>query len=126
MTTASELTAEQLDSYRVAARRRHEAEQRALARREQLAWELARRAATLLRDEFRADRVVVFGSIIHPGCFTAWSDVDVAAWGLDSRDTLRAMEAVSDLSQEIPVNLVDVAACSASLRSVIEQEGQPL
>lgn len=126
MGTANELTAEQLDAYKAGARRRHEAEQRALVLREQRAWELARRAAALLRGEFHAERVVVFGSLIHPGCFTAWSDVDVAAWGLDPRDTLRAMEVVSDLSQEIPVNLVDVSACSASLRSAIEQEGQPL
>ena len=70
MATARELTAEQLASYRAAARQRHEAEQRAL--------------------------------------------------------TLRAMERVHDLSQEIPINLVDLAACSESLRHVIEREGQPV
>jgi uncharacterized protein len=126
MATAGELTAAQLASYRVAARQRHEAERRALALREQHAWELARRAATLLQDEFHADRVVVFGSLMHAGCFTVWSDVDLAASGLDPRDTLRAMERVHDLSQEIPINLVDLAACSESLRRVIEREGQPV
>jgi uncharacterized protein len=79
MATARELTEDQLASYRVAARRRHEADQRALVARERQAWELARRASTLLRDEFHADRVVIFGSLIRAGCFTAWSDVDIAA-----------------------------------------------
>jgi predicted nucleotidyltransferase len=69
---------------------------------------------------------VVFGSLIHPGCFTRWSDVDLAARGLTPRDTLRAMEVVRDLSVEIPVNLVDLGACSESLRRVVEHEGQPL
>ena len=126
MATPRVLTAEQLASYRATARRRHEADRRALVIREQQAWDLAQRAAALLRDEFHADRVVVFGSLTRPGCFTAWSDVYLAASGLDPRDTLRAMEDVHDLSQEIPVNLVDLAACSDSLRREIEREGRPV
>jgi uncharacterized protein len=126
MATAGELTSADLARYRGATRRRHRAEQQALVQREQLAWDLARRAATLLRDEFHAEWVAVFGSLIHPGCFTAWSDVDIAASGIDPRDTLRAMEAVHDLSDEIPVNLMDLAACKASLRAVVEREGRPV
>ena len=126
MATTGELTAEQLAGYRAAARRRQEAERRALVLREQQAWDLAGRAATLLRDEFHADRVLIFGSLIHAGCFTIWSDVDVAASGLDRRDTLRAMERVHDLSQEIPINLVDITTCSDALRREIEREGRPV
>ena len=125
MPTAGELTAEDVARYRAAARRRHQAERRTLAQREQQAWELARRAARLLRDQFRAERVV-FGSLVHPGCFTECSDVDVAAAGIDRRDTLRAMELVRDLSTSIAVHLVDLATCSGSLRSVVEREGVPL
>lgn len=126
MATAHELTAEKLAEYRAAARRRHDAERVTLALREQHAWELARQAATLLRERFGADRVLVFGSLIHAGCFTPWSDVDIAADGIEARDTLRAMEQVSELSREIPVHLADLAACSASLRTVVEQEGVAL
>ena len=125
MATAGELTNAQVARFRAAAQRRHQAEQQALARREQRAWDLARRAAVLLRDEFHADWVAVFGSLIHPGCFTPWSDVDIAARGIAPRDTLRAMESVRDLSEDIPVNLVDLAVCSDSLRRVVEREGQP-
>lgn len=46
--------------------------------------------------------------------------------GIARRDTLRAIERVHDLSLEIPVNLVDLAACSDSLRRVVKQEGQPV
>jgi predicted nucleotidyltransferase len=126
MATARELTAEQFEAYRLGARRRVEADLLALAARERQARRLAEQAAALLRDEFHADRVLLFGSLIHPGCYTAWSDVDVAASGIDPRDTLRAMEAVGNLSREIPVNLVDMTACSASLRRRIEAEGVPL
>ena len=126
MATAEALTPEQWEEYRQGTRRRIQAEREALVAREHLAWELARQAATLLRAEFQANRVLIFGSLIRPGDFTPWSDVDIAASGIAMKDTLRAMEAVSDLSCEIPVNLVDMAACSASLKAHIEAEGQPL
>ena len=65
MATALELTTEEIDTYRAAARRRQEQEQRELACREEQAWELARHAAALLRREFGATRVMVFGSLVH-------------------------------------------------------------
>ena len=126
MAAAGEITDEELACYRAAARRRHRAEQAALGDRERHAWGLARQAAALLRERFHAERVLVFGSLIHPGCFTEWSDVDVAADGIDSADTLRAMEEVQDLSRSIPVHLVDLAACSHSLREVVDREGVPV
>ena len=126
MATARELTSAEIARYRATARRRHHAEQAALALREQRAWDLARRASTLLRDQFHVDLVVVFGSLVHPGCFTAWSDVDLAARGIDPSELLRAMERVRDLSDEIPVNLVDLTTCSPSLRSVVERDGRPV
>jgi uncharacterized protein len=79
-----------------------------------------------LRQQFGATLVVVFGSLVHPGSFTPWSDVDIAAWALRPEDTFRAIGVAMDLDAEIPVNLVDVNACKASVLRVIEQEGVPL
>jgi hypothetical protein len=77
MATARELTPEQVASYREGARRRREAERSALAARERQVWVLARQAAELLRLWFQAERIAVFGSLVHPGYFTDWSDVDI-------------------------------------------------
>lgn len=126
MATARELSPEDMACYRAAARRRQQAEERALAAREQRAWELARRAAAALRQQFAVDRVVVFGSLVHPGCFSLWSDVDIAAWGLHPDDTFRAIGVAMDVDTEIAVNLVDAGACRASILEVIEREGVPL
>ena len=126
MPTVPAPTQEQMARYRATVRRQEQAARDALVRREGQAWSLARQAAALLREEFHVEAVVVFGSLVHRGCFTRWSDVDLAARGLDPRDTLRAMEMVRDLSTEIPVNLVDLGAASDSLRRVVEREGQPL
>ncbi len=80
----------------------------------------------MLREQFPVTRVVVFGSLIHPGCFTPWSDVDIAAWGLRPEDTFRAIGVALDLDTEIPINLVDVGACRESILRVIEREGVDL
>ena len=123
MPTALDLTPEELKMYRAAARRRQERDQQALVRRTKRAWELAQRAAELLRERFGATRVVVFGSLVHENCFTPWSDVDIAGWGIRRQDTFRAIGAVMDLDTEIQVNLVDVNTCSPALLAVIEGEG---
>ena len=126
MANARDVTPERMAGYRETARRLHRAELAALVLREREAWDLARRAAVLLRELFHAERVFLFGSLIHSGCFTDWSDVDIAAAGIDPCDTLRAMEDVHGLSTTIDVNLVDLAACKPYIREAVDREGVPL
>jgi hypothetical protein len=57
------------------------------------------------------------------GCFTRWSDVDIAAWGIPPEDTFRAVGVVMDTSDEFVINLVDMNIARPSLLGVIEQEG---
>lgn len=110
--------------YRQTARLRWEREQAQREARRAQAWQLARQAADLLRRDFGVGRVVLFGSLIHPDRFSPHSDVDLAAWGLTSKNWLKAMAAVRYLSDEIELNLVDVGCCSPELLAVIEQEGE--
>ncbi len=119
-------TPEEMEVYKRTARARWQAEQRQVEERRRRAWELARQAAELLREEFDVERVVVFGSLVHEGRFTHWSDVDLAAWGLTEKNWLRAMAAVRYLSDEITVNLVDITTCTPGLRAVIERDGVEL
>ena len=126
MVTPREISAAEMAAYRSGARQRREAEQRALAARERRAWELARKAATALRQQFPVERVVVFGSLVHPGSFSPWSDVDIAAWGLRPEDTFRAIGVAMDIDAEMAINLVDVNCCRSSILRVIEEEGVPI
>ena len=118
-----ELTSSAIAAYRNAAKRRWAETEEKRAQRRKRAWELARLAARLLKGQFNATKVVVFGSLVRSDCFTLWSDVDIAAWGISPRDTFRAMGAVSDLDDTIEVNLVDVETCKPKLLASIEQEG---
>ena len=123
MSEQTALTPEAMSVYRATARRRHEKEQQERARREEQAWALARKAAALLREQYGATRVVVFGSLTHAGMFTLWSDVDIAAWGIEPEDTLRALGAVLYLDAGIQVNLVDVNTAPVELIIAIDHEG---
>jgi hypothetical protein len=54
------------------------------------------------------------------------SDVDLAVWGLDERDYLRAVAAVTGLDREIAVDLIAVEEAPESLRDLIAEEGASL
>jgi uncharacterized protein len=113
-------------AYKATARRRWQVEQAQQAARQAQAWRLAQQAAGLLRDRFQVTEVRLFGSLIQPGRFGLRSDVDLAAWGLSAKNWLRASAAVRALSDEIEINLADVAVCSPAVRESIEREGIPL
>lgn len=89
-------------------------------------WQLARKAARILREQYHAKRVAVFGSLLYETRFTPWSDVDIAAWGIPPEQTFRAIGAVMDLDSSLEINLVDVNTCTPSLLKAIEQEAVDL
>ena len=120
--TALALTPEQWLAYRP--RRRTNEEQ--AAERWERAWEMARTAATLLRDKFGASRIVVFGSLTRRAWFTPWSDIDLAAWGIPPDAFYRAVALVTGLSAEFEVDLVAPEDCRPALRQAIMQEGVDL
>lgn len=121
--TAAQVTQTEMAAYCATARRRKEEGEQAVIHRRERAWTLARQAAELLKEQFGARRVVVFGSLVHEGAFTPWSDVDIAAWGIRPEDTLRAIGVVLDLDAGIEVNLVDMSTVRPSLVHAVEQEG---
>jgi predicted nucleotidyltransferase len=113
-------------AYRAAARKRWARERQALAERRQRAWELVRNAAALLRREFGASQVVVFGSLVHADLFHDRSDVDLAVRGLDERVYLRAAARLLGLDPAIEVDLIRVEEAARTLQGTIEREGVPV
>lgn len=119
--TALELTPEELTKYSLKPKRRQN-----LAQKKQLmarAMRQAKIAATLLKREFGATRVVLFGSLAHRLWFTQWSDIDLAAWGIASNDFYRAAGAVSDLPSEFKIDVVDPETCRPTVRAEIDEDG---
>ena len=116
----------EIDQYRQTAQRRLTLFERERQQRVAKAWALARKAAALLHERFAAQRVTVFGSLLHPEHFHRRSDVDLAVWGLDEGDYLRAVAAVTALDKEISVDLIAVEEAPESLCDLIRAEGSLL
>lgn len=94
-----------------------------LLERYQRAWQVARAAADLLKKEYQAERVVVFGSLTHQDRFTPWSDIDLAAWGIPDERYYAAVAAVTGLSTEFKVDLLDFTSCYSPIQKAVESEG---
>lgn len=86
----------------------------------------AHKAAELLRSKFGARVVMVFGSLARRGGFTPWSDIDLAAKGIDPTRFYEAVGLVTGISAEFKIDLVDLESCAPSLRNKIEIEGKVL
>jgi predicted nucleotidyltransferase len=121
-----DLTPDKLEQYRLSAMRRQKKRVSKIKPRREKGWELAKKAAQILRENYHAKRVVVFGSLLHESRFTEWSDVDIAAWGIPPDLTFRAIGAVMDLDPTLEINLTDVNTCTPSLLETIEKESVDL
>ena len=126
--TVLELTPEERRAYQpiVAIRDRKREREAEVEKRWVQARRVAAQAAKLLRQEFGAKQVLLFGSVADRAWFTAWSDIDLAVWGLSPDRFFAAVAAVTGLSPDFKIDLVDPESCSSSLRSMIEREGVEL
>ena len=120
--TALELTAQEWRAYRPGTSPGRSSEAQT-EKRQQQAWLVARQAAQLLRREFGASKVVVFGSLARGGRFGPWSDIDLAAWDIPADRFYRAVAAVTGLSFDFKVDLLELETCKPALRHVVEREG---
>ena len=122
----SKISAEKMAQYRATAQRRWSEHEAQLATRKKLAWDTARQAAQLLRETFKADEVILFGSLAHGDWFTLSSDIDLAASGIAAEHYLSAVAQLQDLSPLFNIDLVDLNRCKPELLLSIQKEGKEL
>lgn len=121
--TARDVTPEQMAVYRATARRRIRRRQQEIARRRERAWAVARSAARLLKEEYGARRVMLFGSLARNEPLHPRSDVDLVAWGLDEKLYYRAVSRLLDLDATIKVDLIMAEEAPPALLEAVEREG---
>ena len=97
-----------------------------VAKRRRRALAAAQRAAQLLKAEFDANEVILFGSLTRRGSFTLFSDIDLAARGIPSTRYLAAMDAVLRLSAEFKIDLAELETCPPALLKNIAKDGRSL
>lgn len=128
MPTARELGPEGWEPYLEAARRRTDRSPKtktARSERERLL-EKAREAASALKRQFKAKRVILFGSIAHDLWDDQESDLDLAVEGLPLKKYWQAWKVVEDIISDRPVDLVDIETATESLKDSIERYGVEL
>jgi predicted nucleotidyltransferase len=124
--TALSLTPKELDSYRRAALLVKPKRRGAVKARRTRAWQVARKAARMLKTKFGVEKVVAFGSLLHPALFHERSDVDLVVWGLTGREYYRAASVLLDIEPSISIDLVAFEDARPGLRDVILREGREL
>jgi len=120
------LTPEQIQVYAATLRQRSEASARRRRERRARAWDAARQAAELLREQYGATDVRVFGSLVDGDHFTEHSDIDMAAAGLTPATHMEALGRLLRLSPHFEFDLVDLDTCPPGLRRAVEQSGVSL
>jgi uncharacterized protein len=118
------ITSSQLEIYRISARKREAILHKQVEERRHLAWEIARRAAKILKEEFGVSRVVVFGSLLHPELYHLRSDIDLGGWGI--QNYFRAVSRLMDIDPEFEIDLVPIEDARPGILATIEKEGVEL
>jgi predicted nucleotidyltransferase len=124
--TALSLTPKEVAAYRRAAALAKPKRRESIRARRTRAWQVARKAAQVLKAEFGAKKVVVFGSLLSPALFHDRSDVDLAVWGLTGRAYYRAVSALLDIEPSVSVDLIAFEDARPALQAVILREGRGL
>ena len=88
--------------------------------------QVAVRAASILKTEFSAVRVVIFGSLVAPELFHNRSDIDLAAWGIKDREYYRAVGVLQSIDTEFSIDLIDFEDASCELQKTILHDGVEL
>jgi predicted nucleotidyltransferase len=114
-----------MERYRATAMKRAHEQEEATAKRRERASQIVRRAADLLRSEFGASKVILFGSLAR-GEFTLHSDIDLMAWGIDRHEYFVAVARLQDLSPEFKIDLIEGEHCRSTLSRAAIAEGVEL
>lgn len=61
-----------------------------MEKRQKVGLVIAKEAAKILKEQFHAERVVLFGSLLSPEKMHERSDIDIAVWGLAKDQLLSA------------------------------------
>jgi predicted nucleotidyltransferase len=99
---------------------------RELSSRRDRAWNVARKAAAILKERFGATRVLLFGSLAHDEWFTPRSDIDICVEGIPVEKFFHAEAEVEAVASGFKLDLLDFTECSKELLKRIEEEGLAL
>lgn len=109
-----------LSQYIAGARRRAIRQQQAQLQRYQAGRKVAQQAASLLKTQWGASKVILFGSMMDSHKVHTHSDIDLAVWGLPEANYYRALGQLLDLNDDFSIDLVEVQHAKPHILQAIE------
>ncbi len=126
MESSLEISADELERYRASARASEAERQRDLEAYRTRALTAARSAARMLRLDFGATRVVLFGSLARRSAISMHTDADLAAEGIPNEMYFTAVGRLQTIDPLVSIDLVRVEDAPGSLIASLESEGLDL
>ena len=117
---------EKMTAYRKSAKKRWLKQLQEKEEWKENAIKLANQLAAILKKDYNAKQVVLFGSLARDDVFDSRSDVDLAVWGLEDSIYYRVLSRLMDINPEIKIDLVMVENASRNIIKTIEEEGKVL
>ena len=121
MTPIDDKTREQIVARVLAAREQRPQHLAQMKERQQRGLEVARKCAVTLKEEFEAERVVLFGSMLDPERMWWGSDIDLAVWGLPEGDYFTAVGKVQDVDPNFSVDVVEIQHARPHILEGVQQ-----
>lgn len=92
----------------------------AMKQRQKQGWEIARKCAIILKEQFGVKRVFLFGSLLDYESMSWHSDIDLAVCGLAKSDFLKAGAAL-EKGHDFPIDLVEIELAKPHILKAILQ-----
>ena len=94
-----------------------------MRQRQQLGLAQAEKAAALLKQEFGAKEVFLFGSLLSSESVHVESDIDLAVWGVSCDRYCEAVGTLLCSTEGFNVDLIRLEAASNSLLNCVASQG---
>ena len=126
--TALDLSPDELKKYRPldAIKKRRAKFSTEITSRRRRAMIAAHNAAKLLKTEFGATEVILFGSLARRGSFSLYSDIDLAVRGIAPEKFFTASAAIEHVAVNFQIDLAELETCPPALLKNIEKDGKRL
>lgn len=89
----------------------------------QKAWSNAKKAAEILKKDYGAHEVWIFGSLTNKNKFHKRSDIDLAEAGIPDSQYYSAFAAITRVIKDFEIDLVDMNDCKKYIKKSIKKEG---
>lgn len=113
-----------IEGYRESWAARVARRKKSLEDRKHVLLDLARQCATVLREKFHVQEIILIGSLARPGNIHERTDIDLAVRGLPGDQYFRALSVLYDfLPEGVEVDVITLESATPVMSTIVATEG---